>query len=168
MESPSEKSLKIGQLARLTGKTVRAIHYYEELGLLQPAVRSEGGFRLFAPRDVQKVNTISALQDFGLTLTQIQELFQAWREGKDGNEAAHRMAKLFHQKLKETRETIARLQEAEAQIVESLRFIADCMSCAVKPEIDTCTTCEVGDHQCHVPSLMESLLDPGPDKAASH
>ena len=39
--------IRIGDLARLTGKTVRAIHLYEELGLLKPATRSSGGFRLY-------------------------------------------------------------------------------------------------------------------------
>ena len=37
--------LKVGELAKRTGKTVRAVHLYEELGLLTPAVRSKGGFR---------------------------------------------------------------------------------------------------------------------------
>ena len=44
--------LKVGELARRTGKTVRAIHLYEELGLLTPAVRSKGGFRLYSGRAV--------------------------------------------------------------------------------------------------------------------
>ena len=45
MDVPAEKLslLKVGELARRTGKTVRAIHLYEELGLLTPAVRSKGG-----------------------------------------------------------------------------------------------------------------------------
>ena len=42
--------LKVGELAKQTGKTVRAVHLYEELGLLAPAVRSKGGFRLYHPR----------------------------------------------------------------------------------------------------------------------
>ena len=40
-----KKRMKIGQLARKTGKTVRALHLYEEMGLLSPE-RSDGGFRL--------------------------------------------------------------------------------------------------------------------------
>ena len=51
MDVPAEKLslLKVGELARRTGKTARAIHLYEELGLLTPAVRSKGGFRLYSP-----------------------------------------------------------------------------------------------------------------------
>ena len=47
--------LKIGELARRTGKTVRAVHLYEELGLLAPAVRSKGGFRLYHGRAVTRI-----------------------------------------------------------------------------------------------------------------
>ena len=41
------KLLRVGDLARQTGKTVRAIHLYDEMGLLKPNTRSNGGFRLY-------------------------------------------------------------------------------------------------------------------------
>ncbi|MFQ5637072.1 MAG: MerR family DNA-binding transcriptional regulator [bacterium] len=44
--------MKIGELARETGLTIRTIRYYEELGLLQPLQRSKGGFRLFSKDDI--------------------------------------------------------------------------------------------------------------------
>src|SRR3546814_7452299 len=50
--------LKVGDLARRTGKTVRAIHLYEELGLLTPAVRSKGGFRMYSGLAVKRINWI--------------------------------------------------------------------------------------------------------------
>ncbi|HEU5074349.1 MAG TPA: MerR family DNA-binding transcriptional regulator, partial [Polyangiaceae bacterium] len=40
--------MQVGELAKATGKTVRAIHLYEELGLLRPANRSKGRYRLFS------------------------------------------------------------------------------------------------------------------------
>ena len=46
--------LKVGELAKRAGKTVRAVHLYEELGLLAPAVRSKGGFRLYHGRAVTR------------------------------------------------------------------------------------------------------------------
>ena len=47
--------LKVGDIARRTGKTVRAIHLYEELGLHNPAVRSKGGFRLDRGDGVKRI-----------------------------------------------------------------------------------------------------------------
>ena len=48
--------LRVGELAKRTGKTVRAIHLYEELGLLAPAVRSKGGFRLYSGKAVTRID----------------------------------------------------------------------------------------------------------------
>ena len=42
------KLLRVGELARVVGKTVRAMHLYEEMGLVKPASRSAGGYRLYA------------------------------------------------------------------------------------------------------------------------
>ena len=64
-----EKPLRVGELARRTGKTVRALHLYEELGLLRPVHRSKGGFRLFAPSSVKRVQWIGKLQDAGFQVT---------------------------------------------------------------------------------------------------
>ena len=64
--------MKIGQLARKTGKTVRALHLYEEMGLLSPE-RSEGGFRLYGSDELARVYWISKLQDMGFKLGQIDE-----------------------------------------------------------------------------------------------
>ena len=59
--------LQVGDLARESGKTVRAIHLYEELGLLRPHARSKGRFRLFGQDALIRVRWIGKLQDLGLT-----------------------------------------------------------------------------------------------------
>src|SRR5689334_6953345 len=68
--------LQVGDLAKATGKTVRAIHLYEDLGLLEPARRSKGHYRLFSPDAATRVRWISKLQSLGLSLSEIQELVQ--------------------------------------------------------------------------------------------
>src|SRR5690606_41993795 len=72
-DSTQTARLKVGELARKTGKTVRALRLYEELGLLAP-LRSEGGFRLYGPDEVARVYWIAKLQDMGFSLHQIQTL----------------------------------------------------------------------------------------------
>src|SRR5271165_3706125 len=54
--------MQIGDLARETGKTVRAIHLYEELGLLTPAARSKGRFRLYGAEALTRIRWIGQLQ----------------------------------------------------------------------------------------------------------
>src|SRR5438045_103413 len=66
--------LQVGDLAKAAGKTVRAIHLYEELGLVRAHERSKGRYRLFTPDALIRVRWISKLQNLGLSLSEIQEL----------------------------------------------------------------------------------------------
>ena len=74
--------IQVGELAKATGKTVRAIHLYEELGLLRPANRSKGRYRLFSADAELRVRWIGKLQSLGLSLTEIQDLVRD-QEGSD-------------------------------------------------------------------------------------
>ena len=62
--------------ARRTGLTVRALRVYERAGLLKPA-RSVKGWRVYGPTDIERLNIITALKGFGLTLAQIRKSFGA-------------------------------------------------------------------------------------------
>jgi DNA-binding transcriptional MerR regulator len=63
--------LKIGELARRTGVTVRALHHYDEIGLLAPSGRSDAGYRLYNGPDIERLHTIQALRHLGLPLDDI-------------------------------------------------------------------------------------------------
>ncbi|MFP5393590.1 MAG: MerR family transcriptional regulator [Gammaproteobacteria bacterium] len=65
--------LKVGELARRTGLTVRALHHYDEIGLLHPSGRSEAGYRLYNEADIERLHTIQALRHLGLSLDDIQQ-----------------------------------------------------------------------------------------------
>ena len=75
--------LKIGDLVRLTGKTPRTLHFYEELGLLRPVSRTKGGFRLYGEETLLRVRWIERLQR---ALEQWQpEFIQWWKDmGPEG------------------------------------------------------------------------------------
>lgn len=68
--------LKVGELARRTGLTVRTLHHYDEIGLLKPSGRSESGYRLYGPGDVARLHGIQALRHMGLPLAEIAALFE--------------------------------------------------------------------------------------------
>lgn len=65
--------LKIGDLAKKTGLSIRALHHYDEIGLLRPAQRSEGGARLYGYDDLIRLHRIEAMKRFGYSLTKIGE-----------------------------------------------------------------------------------------------
>src|SRR5512145_3545715 len=78
MSGSSSQYLRVGDLARLTGKTVRAIHLYEELGLLEPATRSSGGFRLYERSAIERMRWIDLLHGMGFSLHEMSELLRSW------------------------------------------------------------------------------------------
>src|SRR5512141_3082196 len=103
--------IKVGDLARRTGKTVRAIHLYGELGLLSPPVRSKGGFRMYSGDGIKRIEWTQKLQDMGFSLTEIKAFMQVWEESATAPEAMATVREIFTDKLRETRETIGRLSQ---------------------------------------------------------
>ncbi|HEY7976110.1 MAG TPA: MerR family transcriptional regulator [Ktedonobacterales bacterium] len=73
-----ERFLRIDEVARRTNLTKRTLRYYEELGLLEPAQRSDGNYRLYSESDVRTLEHIKAMRDLlGLELKEIRELVAA-------------------------------------------------------------------------------------------
>ncbi len=70
---------RVGELAEATGVTVRALHHYDELGLLVPSERSSAGYRLYSRSDVERLYRIVALRRLGFRLDEIGSLLA--REG---------------------------------------------------------------------------------------
>jgi DNA-binding transcriptional MerR regulator len=66
--------MQIGEVAERTGLSLRTIRYYEEVGLVVPSARSQGGFRLYTDPDVQRLLTIKRMKPLELTLEQMREL----------------------------------------------------------------------------------------------
>ena len=74
---PTTQLLRIQEVAAETGLTTRAIRYYEEIGLLEPAARSDGAYRLFDESDLERLRFIKDLRDdAGFSLAQIGQLLE--------------------------------------------------------------------------------------------
>lgn len=74
----TEPEFQIGEVAQRTGLTQRTLRFYEERGLVTPADRMEGGFRLYSEADIGRVQLIKQLQDLlGFTLAEIKEMVEA-------------------------------------------------------------------------------------------
>ncbi len=73
--APAERLLRIQEVAVETGLTARSIRYYEEVGLLEPAARSEGDYRLYDADDLARLRFIKGLRDdAGFSLAEIGQL----------------------------------------------------------------------------------------------
>ena len=121
MASAERKLLKIGELARMADKTVRALHLYEELELLRPARRTQGGFRMYDSANVARITYIDRLQRLGYSLGDIRALVERWEAGESPREAMASIEAAYVARLDEVRRQIRELRKLEG--IEALRGV---------------------------------------------
>jgi len=66
--------MRIGELADRTGLSIRTVRHYDDVGLLHPTGRTEGGFRLYSDDDLQRLLVIRRMKPLGYSLEQMAEL----------------------------------------------------------------------------------------------
>lgn len=105
--------LPIGEAAKQSGCAVSAIRYYEQIGLMDSALRSAGGRRHYAPADISRLLFIRRARDFGLSLNQIRDLLHA----SDAPPEACALARsIVAARLEEVRAKRAELMALENQL----------------------------------------------------
>jgi DNA-binding transcriptional MerR regulator len=104
--------LKVGELARHSGLTIRTLHHYDEIGLLKPSARSDGGYRLYDGADVARLHGIQALRRLGLTLAEIGELLS--RDGASLPAIIERQLQSLDREIAQASELRARLTLVQA------------------------------------------------------
>jgi DNA-binding transcriptional MerR regulator len=89
-EAPPARLLRIHEAAAEVGLTARSVRYYEEVGLLRPAARSEGDYRLYDETDVERLRFIKGLRDdAGFSLAEIAQLLEDEAARERGHAAFH-------------------------------------------------------------------------------
>ena len=148
--------MQVGDLAREAGKTVRAIHLYEQMELLKPAARSKGRYRLYGPEALVRIRWIGKLQDLGLTdIKAIVKDVEAEGRGGSAPSAMVKVREVYKQKLDDTRAQIERLRMLEREILASLEYLDTCES-ACEPDrlLAACPSCNHHDREQEVPDLV--------------
>jgi MerR family transcriptional regulator, repressor of the yfmOP operon len=127
---PRERLLRIQGVAAEVGLTPRSIRYYEEVGLLKPAARSEGAYRLYDADDLERLRFIKGLRDdAGFSLAEIGQLlededararnrvrFRAARDPQERRSILHESSARIDHQIAILRAKIERL---ESMIVEA-------------------------------------------------
>jgi DNA-binding transcriptional MerR regulator len=108
-------AIKVGELARRTGVTVRTLHYYDELGLLAPSHHTDAGHRLYAACDVARLQQIKSLRHLGFSLEEIRECLSR------PDFSPQRLVELHLRRLREQIELEQRLYKRLEALAESLR-----------------------------------------------
>ena len=157
-EPSDDELLQVGDLARAVGKTVRAIHHYENVGLLRPHKRSKGRYRLYAPDAVSRVRWIGKLHDLGMSLTEIQQIVASWEEAPSAPGAMAHIRTVYEAKRAEVRAQIARLEELERELSSSLEYLDTCENtCDPGELVDACSCCTVHEPGGREPELVAGL-----------
>lgn len=156
--APTEEGrlLRVGDLAKATEKTVRALHLYESLGLIEPERRSKAKYRLFAPEMKVRIRWISKLQSLGLSLTEIQAISQKRQASESARVAAEELREVYTGKLAEVRRAISEYQSLERELEASLVFLDDChSSCTSGEGAHGCSSCQRhSDTAANAPDLI--------------
>lgn len=153
--SVSEAFLQVGDLAKRTGRTVRAIHLYEDMGLLRPVDRSKGRYRLFNQDAVERVLWISKLQTLGFSLPEIQAVLRGHENVATAKEAAQRLRGVYLEKLEEVQQRLREFHRLERELVSSLAYLDACQSaCDSSAHVHSCPSCERHLDQPEPPALV--------------
>src|SRR4051794_34659391 len=108
--------LRIGELARATGLTVRTLHHYDAIGLLAPSERAYNGYRLYDAAAVERLYRIRALRALGLSLDEIRVVLD--RRGEDPRQTVARHIERLDEQLELTatlRRRLVRIGDALAR-----------------------------------------------------
>jgi DNA-binding transcriptional MerR regulator len=108
MEISEDRELKIGELARQTGLSIKTIRYYERRGLLEQPPRTEGGYRLYGSEEAARLQFIQRAKLLDLTLGEIRELVELAVRCNHG-EIVPRLEEVLEAKLEETERKMAEL-----------------------------------------------------------
>jgi DNA-binding transcriptional MerR regulator len=134
--------LRIGQLAKKTGFTPKTLRYYEQVGLLRPATRSDSGYRLYRDDAVERLGLVHRARGLGIRLADIQRILEISDEGRVPCE--HVIA-ILDRELDRIEAEMQRLQELRGHLSAlRARMAVTLESNAVRPG-DTCPCFQDGD-----------------------
>jgi MerR family copper efflux transcriptional regulator len=151
-------TFRIGDLAKATGKTARALRLYEEMGLLTPGTRTSGGFRVYGQDAIERVRWISKQQDLGFTLNEIQDLIGTALCPGVPKQAMAEVRRRYAEKLTALDAQMERLADLRGELIASLDYLEGCTSCGhTHHGLRACLTCD--EHQTRAPTLVVGVTE---------
>ncbi len=138
------EELRIGEVARRTDLTVKAIQYYERVGLIPRIVRGETGYRVFTEQHIRRLQQIKTLKALGLSLSAIRDIFPSAATAAcaciDASSHLHGVLREQTKRIQQEVLRLVQLQEEVQRIVDYLesanRLPVELCSCSVTQSVE--------------------------------
>ena len=152
--------MQIGEIAGKAGMTVRAVRYYEELGLVQPDGHSSGGFRLYSDKNLKRLRVIDFLKGLGLSLAEIREILLTKKSSGASIESVRTLFRIYGERLSQIESQIKALSQMRDEIAQVVTILRSCQSCGRDVLLDakSCADCANLVARESVPETFEVIL----------
>ena len=119
--------MNIGQAARASGVSAKMIRYYEQIGLVRPANRTDSNYRSFEPRDVNELRFIRRARGLGFSVEEIASLLSLWR---DRSRPSREVKAIAERHLADLEARIAEMRG----MADTLKELSDCCAGDDRPD----------------------------------
>ena len=109
--------MNIGQAATASGVTAKMIRYYESIGLIEPPIRTQAGYRVYTGEEIHELRFIKRARTLGFSIEEARRLLALWRDKSRASADVKRLA------MKHVRDLEARIEELQA-MSRTLRHLA--------------------------------------------
>ena len=119
--------MNIGQASKASGVSTKMIRYYDEIGLVRPASRTESNYREFDEREVNELRCIRRARSLGFSMPEITQLLSLWRDRERPSREVKAIAE------KHVNELDARIAEMQT-MADTLRHLSHCCAGDDRPD----------------------------------
>ena len=111
--------MNIGQAAKHSGLSAKMIRYYESIGLLKPAQRTESGYRLYSADDVHSLAFIKRSRDLGFSLEEVGKLLTLWQDRQRASADVKALARGHIEQLNQKISELTSLRDTLQELVRN-------------------------------------------------
>ncbi len=164
----SDGLLTTGDMARLTGNTLRTVRFYEEAGILRPDRRSAGGHRLFGRRELDRLQFITDMRAAGLSLEAIRAMLEVKDRAENGQAAAEEALTNIDEQITSLDNKIEIFTRLRDELKQARDILQNCKSCTNDRCFpDACNECDVVSKHPKLPTSMRVLWSVGADSEST-